>query len=150
RYRRDTIGFVFQASNLVPFLSVRENLLLVSNIGAPVRGSSARARAEEILEELGLGERMDALASDLSGGERQRAAIGRALMHDPPVLLVDEPTSNLDSSRGRRVVELLAHEVRSRGKLGVMVTHDLAMAELADRVITLRDGRVVAGSVELS
>ena len=106
------------------------------------RRSEYRDRADRLLEELGLTSRSKALASELSGGERQRVAIARALMNDPQLVLVDEPTASLDSARGRQVVESLINEVKQRGKLGVMVTHDLAMAGLADRVLEMRDGRL--------
>ncbi len=140
-YRRESVGYVFQANNLLPFLTARENLLVIARItGAPRRAS--RERAARLLEELGLTSRADAPATELSGGERQRVAIGRALMNDPSLVLVDEPTASLDSARGRQVVESLIQEVKSRGKLGVMVTHDIAMARLADRVLEMHDGEL--------
>jgi len=140
-YRRESVGYVFQSNNLLPFLTARENLLVISRITG-ASGRAARQRADQLLEELGLTKRADAVATELSGGERQRVAIGRALMNDPELVLVDEPTASLDSARGRRVVESLIQEVKSRGKLGLMVTHDLAMAELADRVIEMHDGEL--------
>lgn len=140
-YRRESVGYVFQANNLLPFLTARENLLVMSRItGANSR--AARQRADQLLEELGLTKRANAVATELSGGERQRVAIGRALMNDPELVLVDEPTASLDSARGRQVVQSLIHEVKSRGKLGLMVTHDMAMAELADRIIEMHDGEL--------
>ncbi|MCL4240012.1 MAG: ABC transporter ATP-binding protein [Dehalococcoidia bacterium] len=140
-YRRESVGYVFQANNLLPFLTARENLLVMSRItGANSR--AARQRADQLLEELGLTKRANAVATELSGGERQRVAIGRALMNDPELVLVDEPTASLDSARGRQVVESLIHEVKGRGKLGLMVTHDMAMAELADRIIEMHDGEL--------
>ena len=138
-YRRESVGYVFQANNLLPYLTARENLLVMSRITGG-RGRGVGARADQLLEELGLTKRARALATELSGGERQRVAIGRALMNDPELVLVDEPTASLDSARGRQVVESLIQEVKSRGKLGLMVTHDLAMAELADRIIEMHDG----------
>jgi putative ABC transport system ATP-binding protein len=141
RYRRQSVGFVFQANNLVPYLTGRENMLLAQAIaGGDVR--AARRRADQLLDELGISGRARALATALSGGERQRVAIGRALMNDPELVLVDEPTASLDSERGRRVVQSLIAEVRSRGKLGIMVTHDPEMAAFADRVLELHDGRL--------
>ncbi|HJP41036.1 MAG TPA: ABC transporter ATP-binding protein [Dehalococcoidia bacterium] len=146
RYRRESVGYVFQANNLLPFLTARENMTVVAAIGGGDRRAAGR-RADLILEELGISNRTGALATELSGGERQRVAIGRSLMNDPALILVDEPTASLDSARGRQVVELLAFEVRSRDKLGIMVTHDDAMASLADRFIELSDGSLVgAGS----
>lgn len=141
RYRREGVGFVFQANNLVPYLTGRENMMLVQAItGGKV--AAARSRAEQLLDELGISGRANALATELSGGERQRVAIGRALMNDPELVLVDEPTANLDSERGRRVVQSLIEEVRSRHKLGIMVTHDTEMAAFADRVLALHDGQL--------
>jgi putative ABC transport system ATP-binding protein len=141
RYRRESVGFVFQANNLVPYLTGRENLLLVQAITGG-NADAARRRAGQLLDELGISGRANALATELSGGERQRVAIGRALMNDPQLVLVDEPTANLDSQRGRQVVQSLIDEVRSREKLGIMVTHDMEMAAFADRVLALHDGEL--------
>jgi len=147
-YRRESVGYVFQANNLLPFLTARENLLVMAQI-TRASARTAKERAARLLDELGLTERADAAATELSGGERQRVAIARALMNDPKVVLVDEPTASLDSARGRQVVESLMQEVKSRGKLGLMVTHDIAMARLADRVLAMHDGemREVSGEV---
>lgn len=140
-YRRTSVGYVFQANNLVPYLTTRENLLLMQQIGGGPR-QVAGQRANRLLQELGLEKRANALATQLSGGERQRVAIARALMNKPQMVLVDEPTASLDSARGKQVVESLIQEVKGRGKLGIMVTHDLAMAALADRVLQMHDGRL--------
>lgn len=145
RYRRESVGFVFQANNLVPYLTGRENLLLVQAITGG-GADAARRRADQLLDELGISSRANALATELSGGERQRVAIGRALMNDPELVLVDEPTANLDSQRGRQVVQSLIEEVRSREKLGIMVTHDMEMAGFADRVLALHDGELSQGA----
>jgi putative ABC transport system ATP-binding protein len=139
RYRRDQVGFVFQASNLVPFLTARENLLLVGEFGGADKGA-LRKRADELLEELGLTEAAGQAANRLSGGQRQRVAIARALMRDPLLILVDEPTASLDTTRGAQVVEALREEIHGRHKACVMVTHDLEMAARADRVLEIRDG----------
>jgi putative ABC transport system ATP-binding protein len=139
RYRRDRVGFVFQSSNLVPFLTARENLLLVGEFGGADR-AALRVRADELLEELGLTEAAGQQANRLSGGQRQRVAIARALMRDPALLLVDEPTASLDTTRGAQVVEALRDEVHDRHKACVMVTHDLEMAARADRILEIRDG----------
>ena len=141
RYRREMIGFVFQANNLLPFLTARENLLVPAILGSTDK-KEAGARADRLLEELGLTKRRNALATQLSGGERQRVAIARALMNDPRLVLVDEPTASLDSARGRQVVESLIQEVRASDVLGIRVTHDMAMAELADRVLEMHDGEI--------
>jgi putative ABC transport system ATP-binding protein len=141
RFRRDNVGYVFQANNLVPYLTARENLMIARAIGG--RGPvNAKERADELLKELGLEKRASTLVTELSGGERQRVAIGRALMNDPDLILVDEPTASLDSVRGKQVVLSLIDEVKGRGKAGIMVTHDMAMAALADRVLEMHDGEL--------
>jgi putative ABC transport system ATP-binding protein len=140
-YRRDAVGFVFQANNLIPFLTGRENLLIMNEIGSGRRREAAD-RADRLLDELGLTSRAGALATELSGGERQRVAIGRALMRDPLLVLVDEPTANLDSEQGERVVRSLIAEVKARDKLGLMVSHDMRMAGLADVILEMRDGHL--------
>lgn len=141
RYRRTEVGYVFQSNNLLPFLTARENLLVVKAIGGG-NGTDARKRADQLIDELGLTKRAHGLITQLSGGERQRVAIGRALMNDPQLVLVDEPTASLDSQRGRQVVLSLIAEVKTRGKLGIMVTHDMDMALLADRILEMHDGQL--------
>jgi putative ABC transport system ATP-binding protein len=140
-YRRDGVGFVFQANNLIPFLTARENLLIMNEIGSGRRREAAE-RADRLLDELGLTSRAGALATELSGGERQRVAIGRALMRDPLLVLVDEPTANLDSEQGERVIRSLMAEVKARDKLGLMVSHDMRMAALADVILEMHDGQL--------
>ena len=144
RYRRDRVGFVFQGSNMVPFLTARENLLLVGDFGGIDR-SALRRRADDLLEKLELTSVRDQLATHLSGGERQRVAIARALMRDPALLLVDEPTASLNLELGIRVVDALVNEVHVRNKACIMVTHDDRMARRADRLVEIRDGQVLAG-----
>ena len=146
-YRRESVGYVFQANNLLPYLTARENLLLMAQISRANR-KQANERALRLLDELGLTARKNALATELSGGERQRVAIARALMNDPQLVLVDEPTASLDSARGKQVVESLISEVKGRGKLGLMVTHDMEMAGLADRVLAMHDGKLTEVSRE--
>ena len=141
RFRAERVGFVFQSANLVPFLTARENLLYVAGLIGSSK-SGARARADQLLEELGLADRAKNLPEQLSGGERQRVAIGRALMNDPDLVLVDEPTAALDTALGRQVVQLLGREVKDRGKTGIMVTHDLRMVEYTDRVFQILDGHL--------
>lgn len=141
RFRAGRVGFVFQSANLVPFLSARENLLYVAGL-IGTSASAARARADELLGELGLSDRAGNLPEQLSGGERQRVAIGRALMNDPDLVLVDEPTAALDTALGRQVVQLLRREIKDRGKTGIMVTHDLRMVEYTDRVFEILDGHL--------
>lgn len=149
-FRASRVGFVFQSANLVPFLSARENLLWVAGLSKD-RGRAARraaaARADQLLEELGLAKRAGNVPEQLSGGERQRVAIGRALMNDPDLILVDEPTAALDTAMGRQVVQLLRREIKDRGKTGVMVTHDLRMVQYTDRVFEITDG--VLGNASL-
>ena len=142
--RRDRISVVFQQPNLLPALTVRDQLLVTKHL-AGVRGRRLRAerdRAEAMLERVGMGQYAGRRPHELSGGQRQRVNIARALFTDPAVLLVDEPTSALDHERSREVVDLLVGITRELKVATVMVTHDREFAEDADRVITLRDGRV--------
>jgi putative ABC transport system ATP-binding protein len=141
RFRRERVGFVFQGYNLLPYLTARKNLLVMAALGSLDAREAAR-RADRLLDELGLAGRSGAYPSDMSGGERQRIAIGRALMNDPDLILVDEPTANLDSVRGRQVVEMLVSEVRQRRKTALMVTHDMRMADYASRRLSIDDGVV--------
>ncbi|MEY9865031.1 putative ABC transport system ATP-binding protein [Peribacillus sp. B2I2] len=141
RVRLEKIGFVFQSSNLVPYLTVRDQLLLLSELIGK-RDKKIVKKADELLSHLGLGHRAGHLPEELSGGERQRVAIARSLMNDPEIILADEPTASLDSKRGRDVVEMLAHEVKSRNKAAIMVTHDERMLDLCDRVVNITDGKV--------
>ena len=123
--RAERVGFVFQSSNLVPFLTARENLLYVASLPKNHNRKVAAKRADELLGELGLSDRANNIPEKLSGGERQRVAIGRALMNDPDLILVDEPTAALDTALGRQVVQLLAREVKQRGKTGIMALRAL-------------------------
>lgn len=141
-FRAARVGFVFQSANLVPFLTARENLLYVSGLVKGMKRKQAAARADQLLGELGLTERAGNLPEQLSGGERQRVAIGRALMNDPDLVLVDEPTASLDTKLGMQVVELLKREIKDRGKTGIMVTHDMRMVTYTDRVFEILDGRL--------
>jgi putative ABC transport system ATP-binding protein len=141
RLRGTRVGFVFQFFHLLPSLTAYENVLVPMEI-ARVPGAAARARA--LLEEVGLAERGHHYPSQLSGGEQQRVAIARALANDPPILLADEPTGNLDSVTGRHVIDLLLSINKSRRTTLILVTHDPELAAVADAAIALRDGRVVA------
>jgi putative ABC transport system ATP-binding protein len=140
--RRDRVGFVFQNVNLVPFLTARENLLVVSELGGRRPDRAARERADRLLDELGLADRAGNLPAQLSGGQKQRVAIGRALMNEPDLVLVDEPTSSLDTKLGLQVMELLRDEVKGRGVAAIVVTHDDRMAEFGDRTVEIVDGRL--------
>jgi len=142
RVRRDKIGFIFQFFNLLPSLSCIENVSLPLHLRGWKRGK-ARERAVELLELVGLGQRMDHLPDELSGGERQRVAIARALSVYPPILLADEPTGNLDTHTGAEVLALVRDIHARLGATVLMVTHDRSVAESCSRTITLRDGRVV-------
>jgi len=143
KFRRDFVGFVFQGANLVPFLSAKENLLVVGDV-AGRRGRDVERRADTLLEELGLGARKRNTPPQLSGGERQRVAIGRALMNEPELVLFDEPTSALDTKFGEQVMELIRNEVKGRETAAVVVTHDTRMTSYADRIVEIRDGRLIA------
>ncbi len=143
-FRRDSVGFVFQAVNLVPFLTARENLMIVNDFGSNRSHKDAKARADKLLDELGLSHRVDSLPGQMSGGERQRVAIGRALMNEPALVLIDEPTSALDTKLGEQVMELIVSEVKSRNTAAVIVTHDQRMTRYADRTVTITDGVLAA------
>ena len=140
RFRRETIGYVFQSYHLIPTLTAAENVAVPLEL-AGARGVAARTRA--LLEQVGLGERAHHYPVQLSGGEQQRVALARAVALDPPLLLADEPTGNLDSATGAAIIDLLFSLNRERGSTLLLVTHDPALAERADRVVSLRDGRVV-------
>jgi len=136
RYRREHVGFVFQFYNLMPGLTVRENVQLVTDL---VPGAMA---AEEALARVGLTARLDHFPSQLSGGEQQRVAIARAIVKRPQVLLCDEPTGALDYATGKQVLEVIEHINRELGTTTVVITHNAAIAGMADRVIHLADGRI--------
>ncbi len=139
--RRERIGIVFQSFHLVPTLTARENVALPLEIGGR-RG--ARERAERMLDRVGLAERKDHYPSMLSGGEQQRVAIARALVHEPALIVADEPTGNLDGATGERVVELLFELEAETGATLVLVTHDPTLAARCDRTLRLRNGRLDA------
>ena len=141
RFRRDTVGFVYQTVNLAPFLTARENLLDVAELGRRT-GGAARERADQLLEELGLADKRDALPASLSGGQKQRVAIGRALMNEPELVLFDEPTSALDTKLGDQVVRLIRDEMKARGTAAIIVTHDDRITHYADRTVHIVDGRL--------
>ncbi len=140
RLRGTRIGFVFQSFHLLPSLTALENVLVPMEIAGAAK---PLARAKALLGEVGLDERGHHYPSQLSGGEQQRVAIARALANDPPILLADEPTGNLDSTTGRQVIDLLLEVNRTRRTTLVLVTHDPELAAVADVSIALRDGRVV-------
>ncbi len=141
-FRAHTVGFVFQLHNLLPTMTARENVE-VPMIG---RGLSARARRERsaaLLEQVGLGDRMDHLPNQLSGGQRQRVAVARSLANNPPLVLADEPTGSLDTNAGYELMMLLRELNRSRGTTFIIVTHDPAVARQTDRILVMQDGKFV-------
>jgi putative ABC transport system ATP-binding protein len=140
KLRGEKIGFVFQFFHLIPSLTARENVSVPMEITGV---ADARRRAEALLEEVGLTGRAHHYPSQLSGGEQQRVALARALANDPPIVLADEPTGNLDTYNGRHIMDLLRAIHTARGTTVVLVTHDAELASLADGRLVLRDGRVV-------
>jgi putative ABC transport system ATP-binding protein len=143
KFRRKNIGFTFQTNNLVPFLSVLENVEMMLRLNK-LNGRSRRERAIEILTRLGLEDRLHTLPNQLSGGQRQRVAIARSLIHDPSVVLADEPTANLDTERAYQVTQLYADLIHENNKAGIMVTHDLRMCKYVDKIIQIEDGKIVS------
>ena len=141
--RGEKIGFVFQFFHLVPSLTAFENVLIPMEIAGR---RDANTRAKQLVDEVGLSDRAHHYPSQLSGGEQQRIAIARALANDPPIVLADEPTGNLDSTTGRHIMELLLNVRRTRTSTLVLVTHDAELASLADSRLVLRDGRPVPQS----
>ncbi|MGH7259363.1 MAG: ABC transporter ATP-binding protein [Nitrospiraceae bacterium] len=139
RYRRQKIGYIFQAFHLIPTLTAWENVAVPLELNGD-RG--ARARAEELLASVGLRDRHGHYPVQLSGGEQQRVAVARAFACNPPILLADEPTGNLDSTTGRQVIDLILSLNRDHGSTLVLVTHDAALASHAERIVSLRDGRI--------
>lgn len=139
RLRSETLGFVFQLHNLIPNLTLRENVMLPA-YPRPLTRGQRRARAGELLERVGLAHRVDFLPVKCSGGERQRAAIARALMNGPRILLADEPTGSVDSTTGAQILDLFASLTRDDGVTTVTITHDEQVAARADRVVHMVDG----------
>ncbi len=138
-FRRNQVGFVFQFFNLIPTLTATENVELVANLTM----HDGSERAIEVLKQVGLGDRLDHFPAMLSGGEQQRVAIARALAKSPPVLLCDEPTGELDFETGRLILGLLRRLNREQGQTVLLVTHNAAIGEMADRVVRLRSGEIV-------
>lgn len=137
--RNTYIGFIFQNFNLIPSLSVIDNVLLPSFY----LGKEDHKRAKELLSSMGLSERVSFKPNELSGGQKQRVAIARALINNPSFLLADEPTGALDSKTGKEIMELIVNLNRKEGKTVLMVTHDLAIAQRAQRIIHLQDGKII-------
>jgi putative ABC transport system ATP-binding protein len=142
-YRLSSIGFVFQFFNLVPTLTAAENVELLAELTGP----DARTRTAEVLDQIGLGERVDHFPAQLSGGEQQRVSIARGLVKGSPLLLCDEPTGALDIETGVRVLRALDDAVREFGRTVVVVTHNAVIGKMAHRIMHLRDGRIVSTEV---
>jgi len=139
KVRLQEIGFILQTSNLIPYLHVLDQLLIVKKMAGSVTESD-KQYAKQLLNELGLGDKLYKLPNELSGGERQRTAIARAFINNPNIILADEPTASLDSHRAHEVVRLISQEAKSRNKAAIMVTHDERMLEYCDSVYRMEDG----------
>jgi putative ABC transport system ATP-binding protein len=141
KFRREKVGFTFQSNNLVPYLTVQENVELMLKLNRQL-SRETKQQTDELLARLGLGERLKNLPSQLSGGQQQRVAIARALVHNPDIVLADEPTASLDTERAFQVVETFASLIHARNLAGIMVTHDLRMCAYVDKIIQMRDGKI--------
>ena len=141
-FRRRNIGFVFQSFNLIPTLTVEENLLLPMELNGE-SAKIANARVAELMQELGLGDRLESFPDRLSGGEQQRVAIARALIHDPNLVLADEPTGNLDRQTGEQALSLFRELILKAGKTMIVATHSGDVLGIADRVISLEEGKLI-------
>jgi putative ABC transport system ATP-binding protein len=142
-FRRERIGFTFQANNLVPYLTVQENVELMLRLNGRLTRTE-REHALELLARLGLDHRLKSLPYQLSGGEKQRVAIARSLIHNPSVVLADEPTASLDTERAFQVTRLYADLIHENQKAGIMVTHDLRMCQFVDKLVQMKDGKVTS------
>jgi lipoprotein-releasing system ATP-binding protein len=142
RFRARTVGFIFQMHNLIPTLTARENVEVPMR-GQPIRARQRRQRSAELLDLVGLGERMNHLPNQLSGGERQRVAVARSLANRPRLILADEPTGNLDSQSGGEVIALMHRLNRELGTTFIVVTHDAAVARQTARILVMQDGKIV-------
>ena len=140
--RREKIGFTFQSNNLIPYLTAKENVEFMLRLNGKAN-RAGRMRSQELLARLGLNDRLHNLPAQMSGGQQQRVAIARALIHNPTVVLADEPTASLDTERAFQVVETFANLIHENSRAGIMVTHDLRMCKYVDRVLQMRDGRLV-------
>lgn len=140
-FRRDHVGIIFQFFNLIPTLTVLENIMLPQELGGSSSQENDR-RARQLLERVGLADRADSFPDKLSGGEQQRVAIARALVHEPKLLLADEPTGNLDEDTGQQILQLLLELTREAGKTLIMATHNPEIVPFADRVCRIHEGRL--------
>jgi putative ABC transport system ATP-binding protein len=142
KLRREKIGFTFQSNNLIPYLTASENVEFMLRLNNKL-DRAGRVRSNELLARLGLSDRLHNLPAQMSGGQQQRVAIARALIHNPAVVLADEPTASLDTERAYQVVETFAHLIHENDRAGIMVTHDLRMCQFVDRVLQMQDGKLV-------
>jgi putative ABC transport system ATP-binding protein len=142
KLRREKIGFTFQSNNLIPYLTARENVEFMLRLNNKL-DRAGRIRSDELLARLGLSDRLHNLPAQMSGGQQQRVAIARALIHNPAVVLADEPTASLDTERAFQVVETFANLIHENDRAGIMVTHDLRMCQFVDRVLQMQDGKLV-------
>ena len=142
KLRREKIGFTFQSNNLIPYLTARENVEFMLRLNNKL-DRAGRVRSDELLARLGLSDRLHNLPAQMSGGQQQRVAIARAVIHNPAVVLADEPTASLDTERAFQVVETFAHLIHENDRAGIMVTHDLRMCQFVDRVLQMQDGKLV-------
>ncbi|UCC87327.1 MAG: ABC transporter ATP-binding protein [Anaerolineales bacterium] len=141
QFRREKVGFTFQSNNLVPYLTVRENVELMLKLNNQYTRQS-QEQTLGLLAQLGLGDRLNNLPSQLSGGQQQRVAIARALVHNPAIVLADEPTASLDTARALQVVQTFASLIHAQNLAGIMVTHDLRMCQFVDKIIQMQDGKI--------
>jgi putative ABC transport system ATP-binding protein len=142
RFRREKIGFTFQANNLIPYLTALENVELMLRLNNN-NSRFCREEAKKLLARLGLSDRLNNLPKQLSGGQQQRVAIARALIHDPSLVLADEPTAALDTERAYQVVQIFSELIHEQKRAGIMVTHDLRLTQYVDRVIQMVDGKIL-------
>ncbi len=142
KLRREKIGFTFQANNLIPFLTAQENVDFMLRLNGQAN-KTGRMRSAELLSRLGLSDRLRNLPGQMSGGQQQRVAIARALIHNPALVLADEPTASLDTERAFQVVKTFANLIHENERAGIMVTHDLRMCKYVDRVLKMQDGKLI-------
>ena len=142
KLRRQKIGFTFQANNLIPFLTAQENVDFMLRLNGQAN-KAGRMRSAELLSRLGLSDRLRNLPGQMSGGQQQRVAIARALIHNPALVLADEPTASLDTERAFQVVKTFANLIHENERAGIMVTHDLRMCKYVDRVLKMQDGKLI-------
>ena len=147
RLRRQKIGFTFQSNNLIPYLNALENTEFMLRLNGRL-DKVGRIRSQELLARLGLSDRLYNLPGQMSGGQQQRVAIARALIHNPSVVLADEPTASLDTERAFQVVQTFAGLIHENQRAGIMVTHDLRMCRYVDRILQMRDGKLVREIVQ--